>query len=133
MSVKYTKGYWLSGEGAPADTDGLYWVALRGPAILCWPTAITIDAMRRSAVIVGESGEPTVWAIDAPERAGESNYDVLIGYKTPEEQEAAVETFLRAPLKEARAAYLLAVQKEVVIWGRRGPNKAALAQLGGRK
>jgi hypothetical protein len=73
--------------------------------------------MRKATVHVGElPGEQTFWSFGA-DIALKSNYDVVVGYKTAEEQAAAVQTFLTAPFDIAKACLRRAVKQEAVIWG----------------
>lgn len=96
-----------------------FWVAIKGPTVPHWPFPVSLSAMRKAKIRVGDTpDELTMWAFYRDERVpGGSNYDILIGYKTPEEQAAAVHTFLKAPLDVAQAEFLRAVRDEAVIWG----------------
>jgi hypothetical protein len=109
----------------PSDDTPLYWLAIRDTAVPHWPFPATVAQMQRATVQVGENGEETVWLI--PPASGEtipklpsnlglqSNYSALIGYRTREQQLAAVDLFLTAPIEVARAEAQRALAEETVI------------------
>ena len=82
--------------------------------------------MRRSIVQVGRNpSKQTIWSI-ASARAGDteaeplglkSNYDLLIGYRTAQEQEAAVARFLTGTDADIRMEFRRAQREEVIIRG----------------
>jgi hypothetical protein len=100
---------------------GLYWVAIRGPAVPSWPLPVSVAAMRQATVHVGRNGEQTLWLF--PSADGEplelpgvrSNYDVLIGYRTRERQCEAVALFLSASIEIAETEARRAMREEVIL------------------
>jgi hypothetical protein len=93
--------------------EPLYWIAIHGPAVPSWPLPTPAAMMRKATVWVGERGEQTLWLFPGSCTAAEgmtpelpelqSNYDVLIGYRTRKQQIAAVSLLLTAPIEMARA------------------------------
>src|SRR5580693_5103987 len=86
-----------------------FWVAIKGPMVPHWPFPVPLSAMRKAKIRVGNTpAEPTLWGFgmdDEEMPVCSSNYGILIGYKTREEQAAAVRTFLEAPFDVARAEF----------------------------
>ena len=108
------------------DDPHLYWVASRGAALPHYPIPYPASVMRRSIVHVGRnSSEQTIWLI-ASARTGDtaaevfglkSNYDLLIGYRTAQEQEAAVSRFLTGTDADIRMELRRAQREAVIIRG----------------
>ena len=108
------------------DPAYLYWVASRGTALPHYPIPYSASVMRRSIVHVGRnSSEQTIWLI-ASARTGDtaaealglkSNYDLLIGYRTAQEQEAAVSRFLTGTDADIRMELRRAQREAVIIRG----------------
>jgi hypothetical protein len=74
--------------------------------------------MRRSTVVVGASVEvETIWLIGDALPGFTSNYEMLIGYRSLAEQQAAVDVLLHGALETARAEIKRAMREEVVVLG----------------
>jgi hypothetical protein len=101
----------------------LYWVAIKGAAAPYTSLPMPVSVMQKAQVQVGSTpSEPTLWGIasggeDISVAGMESNYDLLIGYKTSEEQLAAVRTYIGASIEDARDEFVRAIREETVIWG----------------
>jgi hypothetical protein len=92
-----------------------YWVAICGSRVPSCAFPVTLSRMQRATVVVGDTpGHQTIWDIDAVTPLT-SNFDFLIGYRTPQEQAAAVRTFLDAPIETARAELRRPLQRGPVI------------------
>jgi hypothetical protein len=102
------------------DTDR-YWVAIRGPAVPSWPHPVDEPTMRRAIVWVGSHGEETMWLFvpegESTADLGPSNYELLIGYRTPAAQHAGIDLLLRGSHAEMITEAKRAVKEETVIFG----------------
>jgi hypothetical protein len=85
--------------------------------------------MERTAVHVGRAGKPSIWGFafhegDEPAIPIDSNYDVLVGYRTEAEQQRALRIFLEAPIETALAECERVIKQETCIFGgRRGKGR----------
>jgi hypothetical protein len=108
--------------------DGLYWVAVRGPAMPAWPHPTTETVMRRAIVRVGTHvGQETIWYFGEGAIGGavRSNYEYLIGYRTIEQQQAAQTILLNGTIDQARAEVRRAAMREDVVIRREARNADA--------
>jgi hypothetical protein len=96
-----------------------YWLAICGAAVPSWPLPVDEATMRGSTVVVGSAGEGTIWLIGGSLPGVGSNYDMLIGYRSLAEQQAAADLLLRGALAAARAEIHRALRDEIVIPGAR--------------
>jgi hypothetical protein len=90
-------------QGHVDDQPEFFWVALQGCKAPHCGFSVSLSRMRQATVVLGENpDQQTLWDIDNILGA-ESNYDLLVGYPTAEEQRTVAHTFLDAPIEEDRA------------------------------
>jgi len=100
----------------------LYWVAIRGAAVPSYALPVDEPTMRRAIVMVGSfPAEETVWLFGPPDTdLGRSNYDMLIGYRSPAAQQAGIAVLLYGTYAKAKAEVRRALREETVILGGAG-------------